>query len=336
MTTGPAAMRRPPGPAASAPGPDAPPKPAAVLYVGSVSHQRRAPRAHRLRYRIFSMLLDLDRLDDAVRQTRLFSRNRFNLYSFHDRDHGERSAVPLRVQIDRLLERADVDLAGGRVELLCMPRVLGYVFNPLSVYYCYARDGTLAALVYEVSNTFGQRHTYVIPVAPDAPGAAPGTSVPDRAPRAIEQSCRKRFHVSPFLGRDMTYRFRVVRPDARLSVLIDAFDDPGPAVAAAPPQAILSAAYGAQRRGLTDGALLRLFVTHPLLTLKVVVGIHWEALQLWYKGSGFRPCPPPGDALTVVRLADIARPHDRFASSRFASSRFSSSRFSSSDSKEVQ
>lgn len=299
------------GPNPRHPLPDSPSAPAwateaaAALYVGSVSHLRRAPRTHRLRYRIFSVLLDLDRLDEAGRQARLFSRNRFNLYSFHDRDHGARSAVPLREQIDRLLASAGVDLTGGRVALLCMPRILGYVFNPLSVYYCYARDDTLAALVYEVSNTFGQRHTYVIPVAPGTPGAAaPATSAARDSgdPPGIAQSCRKRFHVSPFLGRDMIYRFRVLRPRARLAVRIDASET---RVSSEHP--ILSAAYGARRRDLTDAALARLFVTHPLLTLKVIVGIHWEALLLWRKGSVFRRCPPPGEGLTIVSVEDVTR-----------------------------
>lgn len=260
------------------------------LYVGRVSHRRHRPRAHALRYRIFSILVDIDRIDDVAATTRLFSRNRFNLYSFHDRDHGDGSTTPLRAQIDRLLTLAGVDLQGGRILLLCMPRVLGYVFNPLSVYYCHDAGERLAALVYEVNNTFGQRHTYVIPVAPDAAGAAG-----DAPPEPIEQRCTKRFHVSPFLSLDMRYTFRLTRPSDTLSLVIDASDlkDATP---------MLNAAYGARRLAFDDAHLIRLFVSHPLLTLKVIVGIHWEALQVWRKGARYRPCPPLGAPLTIVHV----------------------------------
>jgi DUF1365 family protein len=286
------------------------------LYVGTVTHRRNAPRVHRLKYRIFSVMLDLAGIDKVVARSRLFSRNHFNLYSFHDRDHGNGSDVPLRTQIDELLNTAGVDLRGGRVSLLCMPRVLGYAFNPLSVYYCYDADDTLSALVYEVSNTFRQRHTYVIPVAAQTPGAEKPRPVFDgngllkkSAPATpITQRCQKQFHVSPFIGMDMRYVFRVTRPEERMSVVIDVLQQTAEAGCALPSDTpLLSAAYAAQQRPFSDTGLLRLHFTHPLLTLKVIFGIHWEALQTWIKGARFRSCPPQGPALTIVRLDDERR-----------------------------
>ncbi|MGI4814619.1 MAG: DUF1365 domain-containing protein [Janthinobacterium lividum] len=283
------------------------------LYVGRVMHQRFAPRGHRLAYRIFSCLFDIDRLDALAASSRLFSRNRFNLYSFHDRDHGDGSARPLRAQVEALLARAGLTLGDGRVRLLCMPRVLGYAFNPLSVYFCYQADGKLIALIHEVNNTFGQRHTYVMPL--EKPAAADALVV---------QSCLKRFHVSPFIGMEMRYGFRVSPPTELFALLIDvshAAPDAATTPAAATVDAlevnasqartsapaaspssprVLTALYTARRRAFTDAALLRVFVTHPLLTLKVIVGIHWEALLLWRKGARYHPCPAAGANVTIV------------------------------------
>lgn len=268
------------------------------LYVGKVMHRRHAPRKHKLSYRIFSLFLDIDRIDELAARSRWFSRGRFNLYSFRDLDHGDGTTTPLRAQITCLLGLADVHLPGGNIILLCMPRVLGYAFNPLSVFYCYDASGDLAALVYEVNNTFGQRHTYVLPVVA---GTGSGTASDMGTGREsnhtastplIEQHCDKRFHVSPFLDLDMHYRFLVLPPGERLALTINASTSNGP---------MLDAVYSANKQTFCDRTLLRLFATHPLLTLKVVVGIHWEALQVWLKGAKYRPCPPLNDPLTIMR-----------------------------------
>ena len=139
-----------------------------TLYVGSVMHRRLRPRRHRLRYRVFWMLLDLDEIDRLPHIFRLFSRNRFNAVSFHDTDHGDGGATPLRAQVERHLAAAGIALDGGAIRLLCMPRIFGYGFNPLSVYFCYERNGLLAAILYEVHNTFGERHSYLIPTGKSA------------------------------------------------------------------------------------------------------------------------------------------------------------------------
>ena len=158
---------------------------ASALYGGSLSHHRFAPRPHRLRYAMFQMLLDLDEAPDLGRRLRLFSYNRFNLFSHHDRDHGEGRRGALRSWVEDVLAEAGISIAGGRVMLLCMPRLFGHVFNPLSIYYCFRIDGSLAAMLYEVNNTFGQRHCYLIEATAGDGGE-------------IRQACDKAFYVSPF------------------------------------------------------------------------------------------------------------------------------------------
>jgi DUF1365 family protein len=244
---------------------------ASGLYAGHVMHRRLRPGRHRLRYRLFMLLLDLDDLDGLDRRLRFFSRNRRNLFSFRDRDHGAGTAEPLRAQMERHMDEAGLAPDGGPIRLLTMPRIFGFAFNPLSVFFCHRRDGTLAAILYEVNNTFGERHSYLLPVEP-------GTALP------IRQASPKAFHVSPFMGMDMAYAFRVTPPGGRLAITIVGADGQGP---------LITAALTADRRPLTDGALLGAFMAYPLLTLKVVAGILWEALKLWTKGVPIHDRPPP-------------------------------------------
>lgn len=161
-----------------------------------------------------------------------------------------------------------------------MPRILGFTFNPISVYYCYRGDGALAALLYEVHNTFGQRHSYLIPVEDGA------------ADEPLEQRCLKSFYVSPFMDMDIAYTFRLQPPTNRIALVIDGSDSQG---------RVIVASLAGKRRALTDGVLLAAFAAFPLLTLKVVAGIHWEALKLWIKGMRLRPRPPAPAAITIVR-----------------------------------
>jgi DUF1365 family protein len=250
-----------------------------ALYAGTVMHRRVRPRAHRLRYRVFWMLLDLDEIAALPHSLRLFSHNRFNAVSFFDKDHGDGSGRPLRAQVECHLRAAGIEPDGGPIRLLCMPRVFGYGFNPLSVYFCYQRDGSLAAILYEVHNTFGERHSYLIPVE-HAAGAV------------IDQRCQKLFYVSPFMDMAMSYAFRVAVPDQRISVAIQAADRDG---------LLLVAALSGERRTLNDVALLRVLAAFPLLTLKVVAAIHWHALRLLLKGFRLRRRPnPPDIPVTVV------------------------------------
>jgi DUF1365 family protein len=261
---------------------------ASALYAGRVMHQRLRPAKHRLSYRVFSLLLDIDELPALARRLRLFSLNRFNLFSLHERDYGAGDGLGLRPYVERQLVAAGLR-AGGAIRLLSMPRILGYAFNPLSVYYCDHPDGSgLQAILYEVNNTFGQRHSYLIAV--DAAG---------RDGRDIAQRCDKQFHVSPFLGLDLRYDFRMQAPDAArpgLAIGITVADDTGP---------VLVARFDAKRRALGDAALAAVFFSHPLLTLKVVGAIHWEALRLWIKGARFHACPAaPAQSVTIAGTKD--------------------------------
>jgi uncharacterized protein len=250
-----------------------------ALYLGEVVHQRLKPRRHRLAYRVFSLLVDLDELPVLDRQLRFFSYNRFNLFSFLDRDHGPGEAAPLRPWVERHLAAAKITLDGGAIRMLCYPRLLGYVFNPLTVYFCHHRNGDLAAILYEVNNTFGGRHTYVIPAARDRAGR-------------VSQECGKVFYVSPFNAVAGRYRFRIDPPEQHVSVVINHSDTEGP---------LLYAAFKARRAALSDRALLATFFRYPLMTLKVIAGIHWEALRLWRKGLRLVDRPePPCEAVTIV------------------------------------
>lgn len=251
-----------------------------ALYHSRVMHKRLRPFGHRFSYRVFSLWLDLDALDETADRLRLLSHNRFNLFGFHNRDHGPRDGSPLRPWVDGVLAEAGIDLGGGSVHLLCFPRILGYVFNPLSLYFCRDATGRLAAVLYQVGNTFGEQHCYLLPVSPDRPATAP-----------IVQGCAKKFHVSPFIGMDAHYAFRLTEPDERLSILIRETVPEGP---------LLVATMIGRRAPLTDGALLRAFVARPLMTLKVITAIHWQALRLWRKGATFhRRPPPPRDTVTA-------------------------------------
>ncbi len=259
------------------------------LYDGAVVHQRLTPRRHRLRYRLFQLLLDLDELPALDRRLRLFGHNRPGVFSLRERDHLAGDGRPLRFQVEALLGAAGIDIAGGPIRLLCLPRVLGYVFNPLSIFYCHRPDGTLAAAVLEVNNTFGERHVYLVEAAPGAGGAI------------ARRGCAKAFFVSPFMDLDMTYDFRLPAPAARATTAILGRGPDG-----AP---LIAAAFGGVRRDLTDGALARVFFGHPLLTLKVVLAIHWEAAKLLAKGVKLRSKPgPPAVAVTVVRADGEASP----------------------------
>jgi len=247
------------------------------LYAGVVTHVRLRPKRHRLRYRMVQCLFDLDALPELDKRLKLFGHNRMAVFSFHDKDHGDGSG-DLRGEIGRRLVLAGLP-AGGRIQLLCLPRMFGYVFNPLSVYFCHAPDGRLAAILYEVNNTFGERHTYLIPVGNG-----------DQTP--VRQSCDKRFYVSPFMDMALRYDFTVIPPGETTCVKVSVSDGDG---------LLLDTVFAGERRPMTDRTLAWSLVAFPLMTLKVVAGIHWEALRLWLKGVRLTPKPPPP---LVERLAE--------------------------------
>jgi DUF1365 family protein len=244
---------------------------AAALYFGEVMHARLKPMGHRFSYRVMSLLIDLDRLDAADRQSRLFGVNRAALYSFNEKDHGERDGGSLRLYTQRCAARHGIDLSGGRVLLLCYPRLLGFTFNPLSVYFCYRADGELALMIYEVRNTFGDIHAYVLPVQPGEFSSA-----------GVRQQQDKLFYVSPFIDMPMRYHFRVSPPGPQVKLRILETDRSGP---------LLAATFHGGRRSLNSAQLLRSMFALPLVTFKIVAAIHWEALRLWIKGARLVPRP---------------------------------------------
>ncbi|MEQ8814774.1 MAG: DUF1365 domain-containing protein [Thalassobaculum sp.] len=254
-----------------------------ALYVGHVMHARLGAHRHRFRYRVVSLLLDLDELEAVDRRLATFSVDRANLFSFHARDHGARDGSALRPWIEARFADAGRPLDGGRILALCFPRVLGYAFNPLTVYWGYAPDGRLAGVLYEVKNTFGDQHGYLIPAARDR---VPGTP--------LIQAADKCFHVSPFLPVEGGYRFRLDEPGERLRVLIRLVGPDG--------ADRLIATQTGVRRPLTDARLLASLASHPWNTVKVTAGIHWEALRLWLKGAPFHTRPePPATPVSLGR-----------------------------------
>jgi DUF1365 family protein len=230
-----------------------------AIYQGHVAHTR--PGKHKLRYRVFMLALDIDELPRLARSLKLFAHNKPSLLSIHDVDHANRRRQPIRSQIESVLRDAGLACDGGAIVLLTMPRMFNYVFNPISVYFCYRRDGDLAALVHEVSNTFGERHFYALPAH-----AMNGR---------VKQASRKAFFVSPFLEPDLRYAFDVLTPGDRVGVAITV--QRGEEIA-------LTASFSGARSELNDSNILRAWAGNPLMTFKVIAGIHWEAVKMLAKG----------------------------------------------------
>ena len=259
------------------------PVPGPRLYRGAVMHMRLQPFAHRFRYGVTTALFDLDRLEETAARLRFLSLDRFNLVAFHRRDHGPRDGSPLRPWAEARLAEAGLPRP-DRLLLLAMPRVLGYAFNPLSIFFGYDAAGRLESVLYQVKNTFGDQHVYACPAAPDADGA-------------IRHGQAKEFFVSPFIGMDQTYRFTLRPPGDRLSVRIKQHDAKGD---------YLIATQNGDAAPLTDAALARLALATPWATLKVIAAIHWQALRLFLKGAKFLGYP--GEDRVVVRRSGPPQP----------------------------
>lgn len=244
---------------------------AGLLYATRVMHRRLVAPLHRFVYRVFYVLVDVDRLDQLDRRLKLFSHNRFNLLSLHDRDYGE--GASLRQFAQSRLRQAGIELDGGRIRLLTLPRLLGFAFNPFSLWYCEHRDGTLRAVLADVRNTFGERHCYLL-----ASGGQP-------LPYEHRHEKEKCLHVSPFFDQVGRYRFELSEPGETLRVTIHETREGVP---------ILDAAMAGDRRVLSDVQIAAQVLRMPWMTLKVVAGIHWEALKIWLRGAKFhgKPAPP--------------------------------------------
>ena len=233
-----------------------------AVYSGTLMHNRIKPRKHRFTYEVASWLFDLDELDSLDKRLTFFSRNRFNLVSFYDADYGDGTETPLRTYIHTLLDKQGIENPDS-VSLLCYPRILGYVFNSFAVYFCYDASKRVIAVVYEVSNTFGERHSYVI-------------AAKDQGNGVIRQWAEKKLHVSPFFETDgCAYQFRVSAPAEQVTLGISLFKQG---------ERLFSAVLQGEQRPISDRFIAKQLITLPLMTVKVVAAIHWQALKLWIKG----------------------------------------------------
>ena len=245
------------------------PELSSCLYAGTVMHHRLRPVKHRFVYKVFSLLVDLDELKQ-LDKFRFFSINRFNLFSFHEKDHGQGSGK-LADEIRLLLSNRGYQSENFKIRLLCYPRILGYTFNPLSVYFCYDSSDQLQVILYEVSNTFGSRHTYLLEV--------------EGQPDIVRQGCSKLMYVSPFMPMDTAYGFRIKPPSDNVAVYIRQSEQTsGDTVAP-----ILNATFSGKKQVISDRSLIKVFMKYPLMTMKVMGGIHWEALKLWRKKLKIQP-----------------------------------------------
>ena len=228
------------------------------IYNGEVIHKRFKPKVHYFRYKVFSLLIDLDELNTLNNLIPYFSYNRFNLISFYDKDHGYRDGSSLKQWVIKNLKDAGIKDQEINIKLLCYPRIFGYVFNPLSVFFVYDKSKSLIAILYEVKNTFGEQHTYVFQI--------------NSYQNIIENNCIKKFFVSPFMDLKSEYFFKILIPGNKLSIVIDQRDSEGK---------LLFASQDGKRCELTSKNLLFSYLKHPLMTFKIISAIHFEALRLW-------------------------------------------------------
>ena len=233
------------------------------IYNGVVTHKRFKPVKHFLKYKTFSFFIDLDEIEKLDKDNIIFSFNRFNIFSFYNKDHGDRDGKSLKVWVIKNLRKFNIDENINKIKLLCYPRIFGYVFNPLSIFYCY-QDEKLKVIFYEVKNTFNEQHTYIFKVKDN---------------NIVDQKCKKKFYVSPFMNMDTFYNFRLFNPNEKLSVSIKQTDRK---------DTILTAVQTGERKEFNLKQLIANFFKYPLMTIKIISAIHFEALLLWKKGAIYR------------------------------------------------
>ena len=234
------------------------------IYNGTVIHKRFKPKTHFFKYSVFSLLIDLSELDYLNNEIKFFSCNKFNLVSFYEKDHGNRDGSSLVSWVKKNLEDNNINSEKVKIKLLCYPRILGYVFNPLSVFYIYNENEKLVSILYEVKNTFGEQHTYIFKVDSDQ--------------NLYQHNCSKKFHVSPFIEMNCKYFFRLLKPGEKISVIIDQYQTD---------EKILYASQDGQRVDFNTKELIKSYLKHPLMTFKIISAIHFEAFKLWIKGIKF-------------------------------------------------
>ena len=230
------------------------------IYDGTVIHKRFKPKENYFKYRVFSLLIDLDELEKIQNQIKIFSYNKFNILSFFDIDHGPRDGSSLKKWIKKNLKTLGIEDEKIQIKLFCYPRIFGYVFNPLSVFFVYNQRSQLISILYEVKNTFGEQHTYIFKTNDH---------------KNIINNCSKKFYVSPFIEMECHYYFRTLNPSGNISVIIDQRNKDGK---------LLYASQDGIAKELNNKNLLISFISHPLMTFKIIAAIHYEALKLWLKG----------------------------------------------------
>ena len=235
-----------------------------AIYNGQVIHKRFKPKVHYFRYNVFSLLIDLSELETIDKKISFFSLNKFNLISFYEKDHGERDGSSLINWVNKNLEKNNIPIQDIKIKILCYPRILGFVFNPLSVFYVYNLQNKLISILYEVKNTFGEQHTYIFKITKDE--------------NLVQNKCAKKFHVSPFIEMDCNYFFRLLKPGDKISVIIDQYDKE---------DKILFASQDGIRTDFNSKELIKSYLKHPLMTFKIIIAIHYEAFKLWIKGIKF-------------------------------------------------
>ena len=231
------------------------------IYSGFVTHKRFKPKRHFFSYKIFSLLIDLNEVENLGKSINFFSYNKFNILSFYNRDHGPRDGSCLMKWVKKVLDESNINIGSGTVKLLCFPRFFGYVFNPLSIFYCYDENLQLKAVLYEVKNTFNEQHVYIFPVSSSS--------------NLILHKCDKKFYVSPFIEMRTFYNFRLLKPGNVINIFIKQLDPDG---------ILLTACQVGKRIELNNKNLFYQFLSHPLMSFKVIMAIHFEAFRLWVKG----------------------------------------------------
>ena len=230
------------------------------IYNGEVNHTRFKPVKHFLNYKTFSLFIDLDEIEQLDKSISIFSHNKFNIFSFYNKDHGDRDGNCLKKWVISNLKKYKIEGNISKIKILCYPRIFGYVFNPLSIFYCYEND-KLKSIFYEVKNTFNEQHTYIFKI---------------KDGEEIKQKCKKKFYVSPFMDMETFYNFKLIDPNQRLSVMIKQTDAEG---------TVLTATQTGDKKEFNFKQLLINFFRYPLMTLKIISSIHFEALLLWKKGA---------------------------------------------------
>ena len=229
------------------------------IYIGKVIHKRFKPKEHYFKYNVFSLLIDLNELEEINKYIKFFSYNKFNIISFYDKDHGDRDGSSIKLWVKKNLRNIGIMTEDISIKLLCYPRIFGYVFNPLSTYFIYNKHSELISIFYEVKNTFGEQHTYIFKAQDE---------------KTVQNKCKKKFYVSPFIEMDCEYHFKTLNPREQLSVVINQNDKDGK---------LLFASQDGISKDFNNKNLIFSYLNHPLMTFKIIGAIHYEAFKLWAK-----------------------------------------------------